>query len=392
MAVCQYFLQGKCNFGSRCRNEHPQQQASAFGQSSSQAILKGGGGGGGSSAFGGFNRFGALSGPSGGGNMAGGGAFGGGGRGNVSAFGQHAQSAFTGFGNKTTTTGGGGGGLGFSLQSSVGSSPFGQQKSAFDIGGRLGGGGGGVDDGRMVTTGRPGNKPVTVDQLRKLVKVPMVWKLSTFAPVGEKPSMVAGTDVSPEESRLEFVMAQRQQQQQQQLLGGGYNSVAEACQKYDQLVQDMDRRLGDIDGNAPAYATQWNQMHGGGAAGGGNLGTQSAFGQQASAFGQKSSAFGQQASAFGQQTSAFGGNIGGGSGSAFGSGSGSGSLSFLGGSKPSSSSTVTVASFGSTPQEIMEATGPRRDLTAEESGQFRAQAFVYGRIPEVAPTPELCSH
>ncbi|KAJ2585156.1 hypothetical protein EV177_010003, partial [Coemansia sp. RSA 1804] len=221
--------------------------ASAFGQSSSQAILKGGGGGGGSSAFGGFNRFGALSGPSGGGNMAGGGAFGGGGRGNVSAFGQHAQSAFTGFGNKTTTTGGGGGGLGFSLQSSVGSSPFGQQKSAFDIGGRLGGGGGGVDDGRMVTTGRPGNKPVTVDQLRKLVKVPMVWKLSTFAPVGEKPSMVAGTDVSPEESRLEFVMAQRQQQQQQQLLGGGYNSVAEACQKYDQLVQDMDRRLGDID-------------------------------------------------------------------------------------------------------------------------------------------------
>ncbi|KAJ2688936.1 hypothetical protein GGH99_002924 [Coemansia sp. RSA 1285] len=229
----------------------------------------------------------------------------------------------------------------------------------------------------MVTTGRPGNKSVTVDQLRKLVKVPMVWKLSTFAPVGEKPSMVAGTDVSPEESRLEFAMAQRQQQQQQ-LLGGGYSSVAEACQKYDQLVQDMDRRLGDIDGNAPAYATQWNQMHGGGAAaGGGGLGTQSAFGQQASAFG--------------QQTSAFGGNIGsGGSGSAFGSGSGS--LSFLGGSKPSFSPTVTVASFGNTPQEIMEATGPRRDLTAEESDQFRAQAFVYGRIPEVPPTPELCSH
>ncbi|KAJ1729793.1 hypothetical protein LPJ72_004788 [Coemansia sp. Benny D160-2] len=390
MAVCQYFLQGKCNFGSRCRNEHPQQQASAFGQSSSQAILKGGGGGG--SGFGGFNRFGALSGPSGGGNMAGGGAFGGGGGGgSVSAFGQHAQSAFTGFGNKAAAAGGGGGGLGFSLQSNVGSNPFGQQKSAFDIGGRLGGGAG-VDDGRMVTTGRPGNKPVTVDQLRKLVKVPMVWKLSTFAPVGEKPSMVAGTDVSPEESRLEFVMAQRQQQQQQLLLGGGYSSVAEACQKYDQLVQDMDRRLGDIDGNAPAYATQWNQMHGGGAAaGGGGLGTQSAFGQQASAFGQQASAFGQKASAFGQQTSAFGGNIGsGGSGSAFGSGSGS--LSFLGGSKPSSSSTATVASFGNTPQEIMEATGPRRDLTAEESDQFRAQAFVYGRIPEVPPTPELCSH
>ncbi|KAJ2655962.1 hypothetical protein IWW48_005280 [Coemansia sp. RSA 1200] len=368
MPVCQYFLQGKCNFGSRCRNEHPQQQASAFGQSSSQAILKGGGG----SSFGGFNRFGALSGPSGGGNVTGGGAFGGGrgGGGGVSAFGQHAQSAFTGFGNTPTASsagGGGGGGLGFSLQSNAASNPFGQQKSAFGIGGRLGGGGaGGVDDGRMVTTGRPGNKPVTVDQLKKLVKVPMVWKLSTFAPVGEKPSMVAGTDVSPEESRLEFVMAQRQQQQQQQLLGGAPSAIAGVCQKYDQLVQDMDRRLGDIDGNAPAYAMQWNQMHGGGA-GGGGLGTQSAFGQQ---------------------TSAFGGNIG---GSAFGSGSGS--LSFLGGSKlPSSSTTTSVASFGNTPQEIMEATGPRRDLTAEESDQFRAQAFVYGRIPEVPPTPELCSH
>ncbi|KAJ1857125.1 Nucleoporin-like protein 2 [Coemansia sp. RSA 1822] len=38
MTVCQYFLQGRCSFGDRCRNEHPQKQPSGFGQSSSQSF------------------------------------------------------------------------------------------------------------------------------------------------------------------------------------------------------------------------------------------------------------------------------------------------------------------------------------------------------------------
>ncbi|TFY81678.1 hypothetical protein EWM64_g2340 [Hericium alpestre] len=34
MAVCQFFLRGTCRFGDQCRNEHPQNRGSAFGNSS----------------------------------------------------------------------------------------------------------------------------------------------------------------------------------------------------------------------------------------------------------------------------------------------------------------------------------------------------------------------
>ncbi|KAJ2578092.1 hypothetical protein GGH19_000737 [Coemansia sp. RSA 1807] len=50
MTVCQYFLQGRCSFGDRCRNEHPQKQQSGFGQSSSQSF-----GGQNTNRFGGFS-------------------------------------------------------------------------------------------------------------------------------------------------------------------------------------------------------------------------------------------------------------------------------------------------------------------------------------------------
>ncbi|KAJ1934040.1 hypothetical protein EC988_008933, partial [Linderina pennispora] len=36
---CEYFLRGKCNFGDRCRNEHPQGNRSGFGQSAAQSLM-----------------------------------------------------------------------------------------------------------------------------------------------------------------------------------------------------------------------------------------------------------------------------------------------------------------------------------------------------------------
>ncbi|KAJ1663993.1 Nucleoporin-like protein 2 [Coemansia sp. RSA 1813] len=385
MPVCQYFLQGKCNFGTRCRNEHPQTRSSAFGQSTSQAILKGGSGATGgaapTSAFGfGNNRFGALATSAGGSGM--------------SAFGQHSQTAFSGFGNTSS---------GF-LSQSTGT----LQNRPFDGSGQKLG----------------ANKPLDADQLRKLVMAPLIWKLSTFAPVGDKPSMLSGTDVSPEESRLEFVMAQRQTG----------NTVA-CQQQFDFLVNEMDHRLKDIAANAQVYASQWQQQHGDDSSGRAfgqqaAAASQSAFGQpnptsSLSAFGGSGGAGGQLAfgqSAFGQQ-SAFPSSSGGGfsstlakeqTASAFGGGRSGGAFglsstgtSAFGVSKPAASafggsafgqpasllggSKTTINSFGNSPQEIMEATGPQRDLTPEEIEGFKAPRFVFGRIPEVAPTPELCT-
>ncbi|KAJ2858876.1 hypothetical protein GGI22_003172, partial [Coemansia erecta] len=250
MPVCKYFLQGKCNFGPKCRNEHPQTRSSAFGQSTSQAILKGGSGATGAvptSAFGfGANRFGALS--------TGGAS---------SAFGQNTQSAVFGqntqsvFGQKPSQSAFGQNpsqsAFGQNTQSVFGQNPsqsvFGQNSSQSAFGQQPQTSFSGFNSSNNAPRPFDGGgqklaaKPLDADQLRKLVTAPLIWKLSSFAPVGEKPSMIVGTDVSPEESRLEFVMAQRQ--------AGGRDTGA--CQQmFDRLVSDMDRKLEDIAANAQA--------------------------------------------------------------------------------------------------------------------------------------------
>lgn len=45
MAVCQFFLQGRCRFGNQCRNEHPvnaRSNATSFGQPGGWPALGGG--------------------------------------------------------------------------------------------------------------------------------------------------------------------------------------------------------------------------------------------------------------------------------------------------------------------------------------------------------------
>jgi len=44
MTVCKFFLEGRCNFGSTCRNEHPgdaQQRNNRFGATDSNNPLRG---------------------------------------------------------------------------------------------------------------------------------------------------------------------------------------------------------------------------------------------------------------------------------------------------------------------------------------------------------------
>ncbi|KAJ2560485.1 hypothetical protein GGH95_004837, partial [Coemansia sp. RSA 1836] len=173
-----------------------------------------------------------------------------------------------------------------------------------------------------------------------------LWKYSTFGPVADRPSLLTGTDISPEEARLEFVTAIRQQNP---------DALNMCEQKYEQLAIEMNQKIGDIVSRSQDYAQQWEQQYGSGNSG-------SAFGSGGSAFAQQS-AFGGQSSAFGS-SSAFGGS------------------SFA----PRS---ANVISFGATPEEINSATGPPRALTPEEIASFQALSFALGAIPEVPPTIEL---
>ncbi|KAI9505945.1 hypothetical protein BX070DRAFT_219076 [Coemansia spiralis] len=407
MPVCQYFLQNKCSFGDRCRNEHPQTRASAFGQSSSQAIMQGGGASSNSSAFGlgNTNRFGALA--------------------TTSAFGQKQPQAFSGFGAFASTA----------------NQQSGQMES---------------DDPLKE------KKPLDAMNLKELISDRPGWKLSCFGPLAGRPSLLTETDVSPEEVRLEFAMAQ-------QASGG---SALMCQQNYDRMVAEADSKLNSIAGNAGLFASQWQQQHGP------DGGAQSTFGQPKSAFGQSAfggGAIGQQkpvgSSAFGdsvnttQPGSAFGGGLGSSNigqsafglsnstTSAFGSsnlaqsafglsnpvpsafggpttaasafGGSTTATSAFGGSNPAASafgsSNSTTSAFGKSAfgtssafstaannrggfaataeapismssQDIAEIAGPPRELTADEISNFKAPRFVRGAIPEVPPTPELCSH
>ncbi|KAJ2391578.1 hypothetical protein H4S02_001255 [Coemansia sp. RSA 2611] len=251
--------------------------------------------------------------------------------------------------------------------------------------------------------------------------------------------MLSGTDVSPEEMHLDFMLAERA------------GNVPACQQKYAQLADEMDQRVREVVGNADSYALKWENQYGQTTPQSSGAGGTGAFGQAASAFGQKP--FGQSAasgfggstsSAFGQPTtpkqSAFGG-------SAFGHafGQSSGASAFGQSSKPSAfgqpspaqsafgntgisafGSTGTSAfgnagtsafgnrgasAFGSnsgtsafgqilggsqfamssnTSQQISGKTDPTRDLSAQEIECFKKPQFTMGQIPEIPPTADLC--
>ncbi|KAJ2303776.1 uroporphyrinogen-III synthase [Coemansia sp. RSA 2706] len=160
------------------------------------------------------------------------------------------------------------------------------------------------------------DQPLTGALLKQGIEDRPLWKLSVFGPTSNKPNMLSGTDVSPEEMHLDFMLAERA------------GNVPACQQKYAQLADEMDQRVREVVGNADSYALKWENQYGQTTPQPSGAGGTGAFGQAASAFGQKP--FGQSAasgfggstsSAFGQPTtpkqSAFGS-------SAFGQSSGSG--------------------------------------------------------------------
>ncbi|KAJ1723853.1 Nucleoporin-like protein 2, partial [Coemansia erecta] len=237
MPVCQYFLQGKCSFGNRCRNEHPQSRPSAFGQSASQNIIQGG-----STPT--SNRFSTFSSP--------------------------------GFGNQTSS---------FSSFASKGA-PAAKESSG-----------------------------LSADALSRGISDRPMWKLSCFGPMYNKPNIMNGTDISPEEMRMDYMQAASSNQ-------------LDACErKYQQLESEVESMISDIKRNTEKYAKDWELQHGDGdskpkESGFGQTNTKSAFGSGSSAFGSSGSAFGSGGSAFGAGGSAFGtgGSAFGTGGSAFGAG------------------------------------------------------------------------
>ncbi|KAJ2852132.1 hypothetical protein IWW36_000512 [Coemansia brasiliensis] len=362
MPVCQYFLQGRCSFGDRCRNEHPQNRPSGFGQSSQ---LFGGQGG---------NRFGALS-------------------GSGSAFKQ--TSAFGSFASNSK---------------------------------------------------KPASKdqPLTGDLLKRGIEERPLWRFSVYGPVGSKPNILSGTDISPEEMQLDFKMAEAS------------GNVPMCQQKYSQLDAEMDQKLNNIVQNAESMAQQWERQYGVSATqqGGGSSafgqsaasGGSSAFGQKSSAFGgttafgQKpsafggSNAFGQTSSAFGQTSSTFGSSGAPAFGkntatsSAFGQSNAPQSTTFGGGAFGQSNTTGTfgqtnpasafggqfassvfgqgtsTSAFGqsmsgtqppsmllngTSTQKMSGTTDPTRKLSQQDIERFKAPQFIIGQIPEIPPTADL---
>ncbi|KAJ2080743.1 hypothetical protein H4R24_002833 [Coemansia sp. RSA 988] len=314
MAVCQYFLQGRCSFGDRCRNEHPQNRPSGFGQSSSQILMqgKGGGAGGGIQSN---NRFSAFSNSNGGGsnttsggfpqssafssfsggnkptgfNDARGGAFkqtsafkgfSGGIPGNggldsmgsgafkqTSAFntassGSNSQginssynafkpsSGFSAFANNSSNSGGFNASSGFNAFSTAGKSR--------SVGGIEG------EPPQSAFASTPGGGgfesgskpqqtkagPLRGEAVQAEIKRRPTWSLSTYGPMSGKPNILVGKDVSPEEMHLDYVLAKQSW------------SLPAFEAKYDKLTQEIDHELKDISDNADLYAQKWQSLYG----------------------------------------------------------------------------------------------------------------------------------
>ncbi|KAG0000563.1 hypothetical protein BGZ80_002995 [Entomortierella chlamydospora] len=285
--VCQYFLQGRCKYGDRCRHIH--QTGQRFGSG-------GGFGGGGGGGFSSNNSFSALNGNNGGG-------FGGSGGGGGSGFGQR--------------------GFGFAGNNNNNNSNI---------------------KGNQPPNSGPGAKKLAFDGntiLNDITQDRPLHELSSYGPGKEEPNLISGKDMQPEELRLMFYETQNPALPQ---ITGDYSGLMAAAtaagagpagmqnafmQKLQQLNAAMNQEIQNISKD-PQGAYQYfmnNIRPSGGAASATSGPGNNAFGTGGSGFGQ--TAFGQpavfgQPSAFGQTStlgaaqSAFG--IGGNTNNSFASG------------------------------------------------------------------------
>ncbi|KAJ1946849.1 hypothetical protein FBU59_001945 [Linderina macrospora] len=391
--VCEFFLRGKCHFGDKCRNEHPRGNQSGFGQSSAQSIMNQGQNNM-RNAFAGINSgaFGGNTQSKGFGGSVGGGAFGqtGGGSafgqtGSGSAFGQTGggSSAFGG-------TGGGGGAFGQNSGDAIPAQPA-EEKTVFSS-----------------TAGTTDEKlsKLSDNLLKKMAADRPIWRISSFGPISNEPNMLAGMDMSPEEARIEYMLArnsgtlaqydQKYAHMENAVAQGLQNIIADPSSAVSQWIKNSSMAVSQealakrnvpkvAPAPAPAPAASAFGQASSASAFGQTSSSGSAFGQSSSsAFGQtssSSSAFGQgsgSSSAFGQNTKPVGGF---GQQSAFGQGGATGGFGMP--------RTANVPSFGSTPEDIKRLTGPTRELTAEETTSFKTADFSFGMIPEVPPPIEL---
>ncbi|KAJ2455775.1 Nucleoporin-like protein 2 [Coemansia sp. RSA 2336] len=370
MPVCQYFLQGRCSFGDRCRNEHPQNRPSGFGQSSQ---LFGGQGG---------NRFGALSGSTN--------AFK-----QTSAFGSFASNA-----NKPATknqvlTGD-------LLKRDIGDRPL----------------------WRFSVYGPTGSKPnilsgtdISPEEMHLDFK--MAEASGNVAMCQQK---YAQLDVEMDQKLNNIVqnadsMAQQWERQYgvsaTQQGGGGSSAFGQSAPSGGSSAFGQSATLSGSNAfgqSASSGSSAFGQKPSafGGTTSFGQkpsaFGGSNTFGQTSSAFGSSgTSAFGQStttSSAFGQSKPAFGGAFGQSTTGALGqpkSTSAFGGQSALGGFGQGTSAFGQSAGTqppsmllnGTSTQKISGTTDPTRELSQQDIEQYKAPQFTMGQIPEIPPTADL---
>ncbi|PIA17519.1 hypothetical protein COEREDRAFT_80517 [Coemansia reversa NRRL 1564] len=317
MAVCQYFLQGRCSFGDRCRNEHPQNRPSGFGQSSSQMLLqgKGGGSGGGTQSNNRFSAFGASSGgfkASSGGfpqsstfsslssgnkptgfNSTGSGAFK-----QTSAFNSFSSGTQGGGGFNSTGEGGfkqtsafntglsGGNGQGFSsnnnaFKPSSGFSAFASNNnirsgenggfnassgfSSFSTAGKGGEIGGlGSEPPKSAFAATPGGEGFASGSKSKQSKGGPLQGEAIKAEIKSRPTWQLSTygAIDGKPSLLTGKDVSPEEMHLDYVLAKQSLALPAFEAKYDKLIQEMDLGLQDISDNAESYAQKWQSLYG----------------------------------------------------------------------------------------------------------------------------------